>query len=80
MAVTTRTTGILTPQVGRTISTELGVSGFQIAMGVFGGLAALVAARQLQTVERELHMGELAVPVLVGGVGVVISAMLLPNT
>lgn len=79
MAVSARTTGVLNPQLGRTISTELGVSGFQIATGVFGGLAALIAARQLENVERDLHLGELAVPIIVGGVGIVAAAALLPN-
>lgn len=79
MSVSAARPGVGAIQVGPTISTEFGVSGFQVAMGVFGGLAALVAAKQLQTVERDIHISELAVPVALGGAGVLLAAFLLPT-
>lgn len=79
MAVGT-TSGIQWPGVfGREISTELSVTAFQLAGGVFGGLAAIIASRRLEGIGTTIPLGRLVVPVAVAGVSTVIGAMLLPT-
>lgn len=64
---------------GREISTELSVTAFQLAGGVFGGLAALIASKRLEGIGGSLPLGRLAIPVAVAGVSTVIGAFLLPS-
>lgn len=66
--------------LGREISTELAVTGFQLAGGVFGGLAALIASRRLQGITQPLPLGRLVVPVAVAGLSTVVGALLLPSS
>lgn len=79
MAVARPTATDLPGVLGRTISTELGVTAFQLAGGVFGGLAAIIASRRLEQREEPLPLGVLAVPVAVAGVSTVLGAFLLPT-
>lgn len=79
MAVQSGQVSLSGVQFGPTFSTEYGVTGFQLAAGVFGGLAALIAARQLETLEREVYLSELAIPIAVAGIGTMIGASMLPS-
>lgn len=79
MSVSAATPGITLPRFGSQFTTEFSVTLFQLAMGVFGGLGAIVAARRLETINRDVYLSELAVPVLIGGVSTVIGASLLPT-
>lgn len=75
-----QSSGIEWPGIlGREISTELSVTAFQLAGGVFGGLAALIASRRLQDITQPLPLGRLVVPVAVAGVSTVVGAFLLPS-
>lgn len=79
MSVSAARTGITLPTFGRQLSTEFSVTGFQLAMGVFGGLGAIIAARRLESVERDVYISELMVPIIIGGVSTVLGATLLPT-
>lgn len=65
--------------LAREIATETAVSVFGIAAGAFGGLAGLVASRQLQGITGRIPVGRLAVPVAVAGISTVLGAFLLPS-
>lgn len=62
-----------------TIDTELAVTVFQLSAGVFGGLAALVAARRLSQAGDEVPASTLVVPVAIAGASTVLGAFLLPT-
>lgn len=65
--------------LGREISTEFGITVFQLSAGVFGGLAALVAARRLEDAPDSIPVGALVLPIAVAGVSTVVGAFLLPT-
>lgn len=65
--------------VGREISTEFGVTLFQLSAGVFGGVAALVAANRLEEAPETLPLGTFVLPIAVAGVSTVVGAFLLPT-
>lgn len=79
MAVSTATGAQFPGVFGREISTELSVTAFQLAGGVFGGVAALIASRRLEGVGGTIPLGRLALPVAVAGLSTVIGALLLPS-
>lgn len=79
MAVSTATGSTFPGFLGRTISTELSVTAFQLAGGVFGGLAAIIASRRLEGVGGTIPLGRLVIPVTIAGVSTVIGALLLPT-
>lgn len=61
-----------------TISTELGVTVFQIAAGLAGGIAAIVAARRLSRVSGTIQLSSLALPILIAGGSTIVGAYLIP--
>lgn len=65
--------------VGRPISTEFSITLFQLATGVFGGIASLLAARRLEGAPDQVPIGALVLPIAVAGASTVIGAMLLPS-
>jgi hypothetical protein len=79
MAVSSATGNEFPGVFGRSISTELSVTAFQLAGGVFGGIAALIASRRLEDVGGTIPLGRLALPVAVAGVSTVVGAFLLPS-
>lgn len=79
MAVVQNAGGQWPGVLGRAISTELAVTAFQLAGGVFGGLAAIIASRRLEGIGGNIPLGRLAIPVAVAGVSTVIGALLLPS-
>lgn len=80
MAVTAAPTGVQSGIIPRQISTEQAVVAFQLAAGVAGGIAAILAARRLSTVEGPVSLSTLALPVLIAGGSTVAGAMLLPRS
>lgn len=79
MAVSTASGSGFPGVLGRMISTELSVTAFQLAGGVFGGVAAIIASRRLENVGNAIPLGRLVIPVAVAGVSTVIGALLLPT-
>lgn len=74
-----RPTGVGPIDLG-VVDTEIAVTSFQLASGVFGGLAALVAARRLAKVGSDtIPVRSLIVPITVAGVSTVLGALLLPG-
>lgn len=85
--MSTRTEGVgFTQAAGQTIDlgtvpTELAVTSFQLATGVFGGIAALLASRRLSQLGSDtIRVSSLILPIAVAGVSTVIGAFLLPGS
>lgn len=74
-----RPTGVGPIDLG-VVDTEIAVTSFQLASGVFGGLSALVAARRLSRLSTDtIPARSLIVPIAVAGISTVIGAFLLPT-
>lgn len=65
--------------IPREITTEAAVTLFQLSAGLFGGLAAILAARRLSQVDGTVSPMALALPVLIAGGSTVAGALLLPT-
>lgn len=79
MAVSQSTPGVGLFNVGREITTEFGVTLFQLSAGVFGGIAALVASQRLESAPEHIPLGTLAPAVAVAGLSTIAGAFLLPT-
>lgn len=79
MAVGTAQSGVGAGFLSREISTEFGVTIFQLAVGTLGGAAALLAARRLERAEGTIPVSQLILPVAVAGTSTILGALLLPT-
>lgn len=64
--------------IPRELTTETAVTAFQLSTAVFGGLAAIIAARRLSKVDGPVSPATLALPVLIAGGSTAAGALLLP--
>jgi len=79
MAVRQTSSSNLPGILGRFIPSETAVTTFQLATGVFGGVAALIASRRLAAFGDRITIGRLLPAIAVAGVSTAVGALLLPT-